>query len=308
MNDPIQPGTTHSRSKESKESRAYIVLLLGVLGMGFSGIFVSLAGAPGAVAGVYRTGIACIVLAIPFVLNFQHRPWPLPREVAIAMLAGAFFAADLFFWNTGILISGATNPTLMGNTAPIWVGLGSVIFFHERPNRPFWVGLFIALAGAAVILGADVLNNIGLGTFFGLLSGMFYGGYFLVLQRSRQNLDTLSSFWLSSLSSAVCLIIMARILNQPLTGYSQQTYLSLVGLALIVQVGGQMTANFALGYLPASVVAPILLLQPVLTGLLAVPLLGETLTVVQIFGGAIVLAGIYLVHRSRLVPKPLSAA
>lgn len=308
MNDPIQSGTSHARSKESKESRAYIVLLLGVLGMGFSGIFVSMAGAPGAVAGVYRTGIACLVLAIPFVLNFQHRPWPLPREVAIAMLAGVFFAADLFFWNTGILISGATNPTLMGNTAPIWVGLGSVIFFHERPNRLFWIGLFIALAGAAVILGADVLNNIGLGTFFGLLSGMFYGGYFLVLQRSRQNLDTLSSFWLSSLSSTICLLIVARILNQPLTGYTQQTYLSLVGLALIVQVGGQMTANFALGYLPASVVAPILLLQPVLTGLLAVPLLGQTLTLVQIFGGAIVLAGIYLVVRSRLVPKPLSAA
>ncbi|MEZ4517658.1 MAG: hypothetical protein R3C44_12810 [Chloroflexota bacterium] len=71
-----------------------------------------------------------------------------------------------------------------------------MIFFHERPGRLFWIGLLLAIAGAAVILGVDALNDVGLGTFFGILSGMFYGGYFLVLQRSRQSLDTLTSFWL----------------------------------------------------------------------------------------------------------------
>lgn len=287
----------------SEESRAFLVLILGVLGLGFSGIFVSWAGAPGAVAGFYRTGIACLVLTIPFLRNLRRRPAPPRREILIALLAGAFFAADLFFWNTGILISGATNPTLMGNTAPIWVGLGAVLFFHERPGRLFWAGLLIAIVGAAIILGVDALNDVGLGTFFGLLSGMFYGGYFLVIQRSRQALDTLTSFWLAALGSTVCLAIVARILNQPLTGYTLPTYLNLAGLALIVQVGGQMAANYALGYLPASVVSPTLLLQPVLTGLLAVPLLGQPLSAVQIVGGGIVLLGIYLVHRSRLMNR-----
>ncbi len=292
MSTPEAPMPTEATPPSSQESRAYVVLLLGVLGLGFSGIFVSLAGAPGAVAGFYRTGIACLVLALPFFLNLRGRSALPRREVSIALLAGAFFAADLFFWNTGILISGATNPTLMGNTAPIWVGLGSILFFHERPGRLFWIGLLIAIAGAAVILGVDALNNVGLGTFFGLLSGMFYGGYFLILQRSRQSLDTLTSFWLAALSSTVCLAVVARLLNQPLIGYPPQTYLNLIGLALVVQVGGQMAANFALGYLPASVVSPTLLLQPVLTGILAVPLLGETLTLVQIVGGIVVLAGI----------------
>lgn len=295
-------------STNNQESRAYLVLLLGILGMGFSGIFVVWAGTPGAVTGFYRTGIACLVLAIPFLRNRRGRPALPRREVLIAMLAGAFFAADLFFWNTGILISGATNPTLMGNTAPIWVGLGAIIFFHERPGRLFWVGLFIAISGAAVILGADALNDVGLGTFFGLLSGMFYGGYFLVLQRSRQSLDTLTSFWLAALSSTICLALMALVLNQPLFGYTPVTYLQLAALALIVQVGGQMAANFALGYLPASVVSPTLLLQPVLTGILAVPLLGETLSLIQVAGGAVVLLGIYLVHHSRFQPKRAMAA
>jgi drug/metabolite transporter (DMT)-like permease len=296
---------TPAGGTDRNESRAYLILLLGVIGLGFSGIFVRWAGAPGAVAGFYRTGIACLVLAIPFIHNLRGRSRLPRREVLIALLAGAFFACDLFFWNTGILISGATNPTLMGNTAPIWVGLGTMLFFHERPGRLFWIGLLVAISGAAVILGVDALNDVGLGTFFGLLSGMFYGGYFLVLQRSRQSLDTLTSFWLAAFSSTVCLALMGRVLNQPLTGYAWPTYLHLAGLALVVQVGGQMAANFALGYLPASIVSPVLLLQPVMTGLLAAPLLGESLSFVQIIGGAVVLLGIYLVLRSRSLPKPI---
>lgn len=282
------------------QKRAYIVLALSLIGMGFSGIFVSLAGAPGAVSAFYRMVVPVVVLALPYARGVrQHQSKPNRHEVLIALLAGLFFAGDLFFWNSGILISGATNPTLMGNTAPIWVGIGAMIFFHERPGRLFWVGLLVALGGAAVILGADALNDVGLGTFFGILSGMFYGGYFLVVQRSRQKLNTLTSFWLSAVGSAAALALVARLLGQPLTGYSTMTYVYMIALGLVVQVGGQMGISYALGYLPASIVSPTLLMQPVLTGLLAIPILGQPLTFVQIVGGAAVLVGIFIVHRSR---------
>ncbi|HRO91445.1 MAG TPA: DMT family transporter, partial [Promineifilum sp.] len=262
---------------------------------------VSLAGAPGAVSAFYRMSIAALVLAIPFFRGLGQTGLPNRRETSIAVLAGLFFAADLFFWNTGILISGATNPTLMGNTAPIWVGIGAMAFFGERPGRLFWIGLLIAIIGAAVILGVDALNDVGLGTFFGILSGMFYSGYFLVVQRSRQKLNTLTSFWLSAVGSVMGLILIARMLGQPLTGYSTMTYVYLLLLSIVVQVGGQYSVAYALGYLPASIVSPTLLLQPVLTGLLAVPILGEKLTPIQILGGVAVLIGVYIVHRGRQV-------
>lgn len=289
-------------------SRAYIVLALSLIGMGFSGIFVSLADAPGAVSAFYRMVVAVALLALPFARGVQTQPVrPGRREVMIALLAGLFFACDLFFWNTGILISGATNPTLMGNTAPIWVGIGAIIFFHERPGRLFWIGLLVAMGGAAVILGVDALNDVGLGTFFGILSGMFYGAYFLVVQRSRQKLNTLTSFWLSAFGSVIALAIISRLLGQPLTGYTPLTYVYMAALGLVVQVGGQMGVSYALGYLPASIVSPTLLLHPVITGLLAVPILGETITWIQIVGGFAVLVGIYIVHRSRQVIQQPSA-
>jgi drug/metabolite transporter (DMT)-like permease len=55
--------------------------------------------------------------------------------------------------------------------------------------------------------------------------------------------------------------------------------------------------NYALGYLPASSAVVVLLAQPTLTGLLAIPLLGEPLVAQQMFGGALVLSGIYLCLR-----------
>ena len=62
-------------------------------------------------------------------------------------------------------------------------------------------------------------------------------------------------------------------------------------------LGGYLAINYALGHLRATSVSVSLLGQPVLTALLSIPLLGELLSVQQIIGGTLVLAGIYLVNR-----------
>jgi drug/metabolite transporter (DMT)-like permease len=88
----------------------------------------------------------------------------------------------------------------------------------------------------------------------------------------------------------------------PITGYPVQSYVAFLGAALLSQTGGYLAVGYALGHLPASIVAPTMLGQPVVTALLAIPLLGEALGKGQIIGGLAVLAGIYLVHASREKP------
>jgi drug/metabolite transporter (DMT)-like permease len=83
-----------------------------------------------------------------------------------------------------------------------------------------------------------------------------------------------------------------------LTGYPAQTWLAFLGLAMVTQVVGYLAVGYALGHLPASLVAPTMVGQPVVTALLAIPLLGEHLAPVQWLGGAGVLLGIFLIHRS----------
>jgi len=73
----------------------------------------------------------------------------------------------------------------------------------------------------------------------------------------------------------------------------------MTGNATQAQIGGYLAIGYALGHLPASVVSPTMIGQPVLTAFLAIFLLGEHLSSAQIIGGLIVLLGIFWVHRSR---------
>jgi drug/metabolite transporter (DMT)-like permease len=93
------------------------------------------------------------------------------------------------------------------------------------------------------------------------------------------------------------------VLKDPLTGYPISTYLNFFGLGVLVQAIGWLAINYAQGFLPASLVSPTLLIQPLLTAILAGPLLGETFSAVEMLGGVAVLGGIVIVYRSRQVTK-----
>jgi len=246
--------------------------------------------------------IATALLAWPFYRRVKANKVSLSRRgLRFAVLGGLFFTGDLALWATGVVLSGATNPTLLANTAPLWVGLGALVLFRERLKAMFWMGLMLAMTGTIVILGLDSLRAVsfGVGTLLGLLAGLFYGGYFLITQRGRETLDSLSYFWPAAVSSTVGLLILCLALRQPFTGYPASAYLNFLALGLVSQVVGYLSINYALGHLPASIVAPTMLGQPIATAILAGPLLGEALSPWQVLGGLAVLAGVYVVHRSQ---------
>jgi drug/metabolite transporter (DMT)-like permease len=280
---------------------AYLALAAGIITVSFSAIFVRWAGAPGTVTSFYRMAIAASVLAWPFYRKVRSRE-DLPRlGLRTAVVGGLFFAGDLALWSTGVVLSGATNPTLLANTAPVWVGLGALIFFRERLSAKFWLGLALAMSGAVLILGLDALSaaTLGLGTFLGLMAAIFYGGYFLITQRGRESLDSLTYTWLTTASASVALLVLNVVLGHSLTGYPVFSWLNFLALGIVAQVLGWLAINYTQGYLPASVVAPTMLAQPVATAVLAVLLLGERLSLWQTLGGITVLTGVYIVHRSR---------
>jgi drug/metabolite transporter (DMT)-like permease len=281
--------------------KAYLALGIGLLSIGFAAILISLADAPGTVSAFYRMGVAALLVALPFAGRARQEQRPMPAAgLRLAILGGALFAIDVGLWATGITLGGATNPTLMANTAPLWVGLGAWLFFGERRSGLFWFGLVLAMIGAAVVLGAASrqASEFGLGTLFGLLAAFFYGAYYLVTQRGRVYLSTLSYFWITTVTAAAFLLLFNLLMGRPLTGYAPMTYVYFMALGLVAQTLGWLTINYAQGYLPASIVAPTLLGQPVATAVFAAVLLGESFTAGQIGGGLMVLSGVYLVHRS----------
>lgn len=280
----------------------YLALGFGILALGMSAMFVRWAAAPGAVNGFYRMFFAAlIVLPGLFVLRSRRRAGLFSEGAGFAALAGAGFALDLALWNTSVRLTTAANAVLLANIAPLWVGLGALWFFREKLGRSFWAGLLLALAGTFLISGSDFLlrPHLALGDALALGASLGYAGYYLAAQLGRRSLDSLSFFWIYTASCAVLLFFTSLLLRQPLLGYSLRTYGWFLALALVTQVGGYLAVVYAIGHLSASVVSPTMLGQPLVTALLAIPLLGEPLNWTQIVGGAVMIAGVGLVHRSR---------
>lgn len=281
----------------------YIALSVGIICLSFSAMFGKWANAPGPVIGFYRIGLATIILLPIFIYrkrkNGVKLTWTL---LLLPILGGIFTAFDHGTWNSSLRYTSAANATLLGNTAPLWVALFAWLVFRQKLRGLFWLGLALTLGGAVTVLGSDFIRHpaIGLGDLLAMAAGVFYAGYFLVTERGRQKLDTLTYVWLVDLVATATLLGISIGMKMPLSGYPTQSYLAFLGAALVSQVGGYLSIGYALGHLPASIVSPTLIGQPVVTALLAIPLLGEALRTEQWLGGLVVLAGIYLVHRSRV--------
>jgi drug/metabolite transporter (DMT)-like permease len=245
--------------------------------------------------------IASLVL-LPWWLASRRRPPP-RRALRLTALGGAFFALDLLLWNTALLMTSAAQATLLANNAPIWVGLGAMVFLREKLPRLYWIGLFLALFGMVLVArpaGAQGLFDRG--NLLALISSLFYAAYLLSTQRVRSSTDTLTFMTASVISSSVTLLVICLATGAPLVGYPAVTWLALLGLGLVSQVGGWLSINYVLGVLPASRVSVSLLGQVVVTAILAIFLFGELPTAGQVLGAAIVLAGIYLVLKARAAP------
>jgi drug/metabolite transporter (DMT)-like permease len=273
---------------------------VGILALGFSALFVRWAAAPGPVTGFYRMAIASIILLpIALLRHGDPRGWPV-AGLRLAALGGVALSFDLALWNTSVLYTSAANATLLANTAPLWVAIAAALFFKERLSGRFWIGLALVLSGAAAVLGADFLRDfhLGVGDLMAITAGVFYAGYYLATQAGRRHLASLPYVTAAGVTSTLVLLGIVLLLRLPLTGFPPQTWAAFAALGLVTQVLGYVAVGYALGHLPASLVAPTMVGQPVMTALLAIPLLGETLTSVQWIGGAAVLFGIVLVHRS----------
>jgi drug/metabolite transporter (DMT)-like permease len=306
--------TQNTRSRPAEKILlAYLALGVGIFSLSFSAMFVRWANAPGPVTAFYRLFFSIFLLLPFFVPRIRTNPDIRSRSIIFPLLAGVFTAFDLGLWTASLSYTTASNATLLGNTAPLWVALGTWLILKKKLALAFWRGLTITLLGAALIMGTDFILHprFGIGDAMAVCTGIFYGGYFLFTERSRTHFDPVSHIWLVGIGASVTLFVVNTLLQYPLTGYPTQSWLIFLATAIVSQLIGYMSLAYALGYLPASIVAPTVVLQPIVTTLLAVPLLGEIPTVWQGIGGVIALVGICIVNqahnRSPLEPPVANA-
>lgn len=278
----------------------YIALAVGISALSLSAMFVRWAEAPGPITGFYRLLISTFLLT-PLFLRQQKRLEPIDKKyLFFPLLAGIFTAFDFAFWNSSLKYTTAANATLLGNTSPLWVALFALFIFREKLRGVFWLGLILALTGAALVMGSDFLRHptLGLGDLMASTAAIFYASYQLTTQRGRKYIDPFRYTWLVGVSATIGMFIMNLVLGNSFTGYPAQTWIIFFVTAIVSQMIGYLAISYALGHLPASVVSPTLIGQPILTAILAIPMLGEIPNSTQWIGGVIALVGIYIVNQS----------
>ena len=296
-------------SPGSAQTRAYAILGLGVFAIGWSALFVRWSGVPGWTSAFWRMTIAQLVF-VPWALVANRsgtrtsRPRASKMARRAAVIAGVFFAADLALFNTAVMVSSAANATLLGTNAPIFVALGAWLLYRDRPTRAFWIGFGLAFAGMVAIVGMDFVRHprLGLGDGLALAGAACYAGYLLYVRRSRAEMDALTFSAVSGVTAVATLLVICLAMGTPLAGYPARSWWALIGLALVTQVVGHLSVAYSLGKLPVSVTSIVLLGQAPITAILAVPLLGEPISALQLAGGALVLGGIYVVSRPAGTP------
>jgi drug/metabolite transporter (DMT)-like permease len=296
-----------------------IVMAVGVLAISTGSIFIRFAQAeaPSLIIAAYRLILAMCVLA-PYGLarNGREIKGLKKRDWSLGLLSGFFLALHFATWVSSLEYTSVASSVIFVNTAPLWVALASPFFLKERLSLQAWIGVAIATLGGIIVAFSDACavtsNGVscnGLANFFSgpaffgnflALAGAWTLAGYLMIGRGLRRALSLTSYIVVVYGFAMLMMIaVAMVMRLSFFGYSLNTYLWLGLLALFPQLVGHSASNYALGYLPAALVAVALLGEPVGATILASLLLHEVPTAFQIFGGILTLIGIYLVSRER---------
>ena len=275
-------------------------LLLGATCIALSPIFVRVSEAGPTATAFWRVALAVPVLWVLYFLKTKARSQRYSGKWPLLMAAGFAFAGDLGFWHTSIQLTSVANSTLLANLASIFVTLAAWMFLKQKPTRLFLAGLAAALLGVGLLVHTSLaFSSTGLaGDALGVVTAMFYAGYILAVKGLRDRGETtLHLMAVTSTITALLLFPVALASGEPMLPLSAFGWWVLIGLALISHAAGQGLIAYALAHLPAAFSSVSLLFQPVMAALFAWLLLYEGLVPLQIAGGIVVLAGIYLARK-----------
>lgn len=296
---------------------ALSALFAGATCIALSPIWVRLADVGPTASAFWRVALAVPLLWILHAVAARRAsatPAP-PAHPGYVAAAGLAFAGDLAFWHWSIQHTSVANSTLLANLATIFVTLAAWLLWKQRPTRLFVAGLAAALIGVAMLVRTSLAFSPTalLGDALGVVTAMFYAWYLLSVKAIRdRGAATLHLMAVTTTITAALLLPVAlgamHQSGEPMLPQSPGGWLVLLGLAWISHSAGQGMIAYSLAHLPAAFSSVSLLFQPVMAGVFAWLLLGEPLVALQVAGGAVVLAGIWLARRGSKQDAPVHPA
>lgn len=307
-------------SKNPPRSLQYLVLGVGIFAISVGSILIRLAqneAVPSLVIALWRMMLSTLILLPLAIAGKRDELRQMGgRKWWLAALSGLLLGIHFATWTSSLAFTSITNSTVLVATAPLWVGLASPYFLHEPLTKGLKVGIGLAILGTLIVsLGGAVglqdgglsfnLNatnqgsNPLLGNALALVGGITVAGYMIIGRRLRPHLSLLSYTFVVYGMAAVTLLIFNFIAGETIMGYGWTAFLLFLVMALLPQLTGHSSFNWALSFLPAAFVSLAAISEPVGATILAILIFGEFPGPVVVLGSVLILAGVYLGSRSQ---------
>jgi drug/metabolite transporter (DMT)-like permease len=298
-----------------------LAIPFGILAVSTASIFIRYAqadGAPSLVIAAWRLSLAALILAPLALLRYRAELRRLDRRgLILALLSGLFLAIHFATWITSLEYTTVASSVVLVSTTPLWVAILAPLTIKEPIARPVVIGMILALIGGTIVGLSDsctlvISGDTGLqcppfsefvggkaflGDFLALMGAFTAAGYMLVGRRLRNQMSLIPYIFVVYGAAALVLVLVMFTAGASPVGYAPQTYLWFLLLALVPQLLGHSTFNWALRYLPAAYVSVTLLGEPIGSAVLAYFFLDEVPSGLMVFGAILILVGIYVASR-----------
>ncbi len=282
---------------EQAKVNPYVAVFFGVIAVSFSSLFVKLSDANSFIIAFYRLFITFLIL-LP--IAWKEKIAGL-REITLkdgllACLSGTFLAVHFVVWFISLEYTSVASSVVLVTTQPIWVVVGSYIFFREKIGFKALLGGAIALLGGIMIGVGDfeIGGKALLGDILALAGAVAVSGYLVIGRRIRSRVDLPVYTFLAYGSSSIILGLTAAVADTPFYPYPMREWALFFGLAFVCTVLGHTVFNWTLKYVQASVVAVAVLGEPLGAILWAAVFLRENPTLQQLVSGAVIILGLYI--------------
>jgi drug/metabolite transporter (DMT)-like permease len=278
----------------------YLAVLVGVFAVSFSSLFVKLSSAPPLIIATYRLFLTFLIMA-PYALacNWRGLKAMNRRQTYLSAASGIFLALHFVTWFTSLKYTSVASSVVLVTTQPVFVVIGSYVFFKERISRKAVIGGVLALFGSFIIGVADF--QFGMSAFFGdmlaLAAAVMVSGYLLIGRCVRGDVDLSAYTFVVYGSSSLVLILASSLAKLSFYPYPPREWLLFLALAVVCTILGHTVFSWVLRYVQASVVSVSVLGEPLGAIVWASLFLGEYPSARQTLGAVLIFSGLYLFTR-----------
>jgi drug/metabolite transporter (DMT)-like permease len=305
--------TTELRLSQVQSDRTPAViglttLFLAILALSFAAIFIKLSERElGPVATIFnRFWVATLILGFgnvvktlserhshDFSLQKQHYT---VSDLVLLLVMSCFFSGTLITWAWSLTQTSVANSNLLHNVTPLFTTLMGWLFLRQCFEGRFLVGMVLAISGSILIgIGDLQLSSDNFtGDSLAILSAVFSAANLLTVEKLRAKFSATTILLWCSFFGALLTFPIVLLTEDVLFPYSWAGWLAIIAQALVCQVLGQSLQAYNLKQFSSGFVAVFLLLDPVITAILAWVIFSEQLSPLNWLAFSVVLTGIYL--------------